>query len=160
MTDSMEISQESHAPSTDTSNHPPISPIPNSPSHFASPLPSLHLEPSAKITDCRQILKPVAPSKWPTTERPTQNSRNEFNIENAFLPKELAEIVVNRQRRERAWHARLMIYTTAISSIESTLAGFKGETEKEEVAAFKAYIQVAIANFAAIDKSSTPPKIP
>ncbi|KHJ33500.1 putative eka-like protein [Erysiphe necator] len=65
-----------------------------------------------------------------------------------------------RQRRERAWHARLMICTTAISSIESSLANFKDEIEIEEVAAFQAYLQLAIANFAAVDTSPTPPKIP
>ncbi|KHJ30992.1 putative eka-like protein [Erysiphe necator] len=65
-----------------------------------------------------------------------------------------------RQRRGRAWHARLMICTTAISSIESSLANFKDDIEKEEVAAFQAYLQLAIDNFAAVDTSPTPPKIP
>ncbi|KAI0994594.1 hypothetical protein K3495_g13587 [Podosphaera aphanis] len=162
----MEIYQESQAPSTDTSTElPPIPPIPtmpNSPSPSASTPPPSNLEPSARITEGRQILKPVAPSKRPTIERPTPISSNEFNIGTAFLPKELAEIVAIRQRRERAWHARLMICTTAISSIESTLATFVDEIEVKEVAACKAYLQLAIANFAAVDNSPTPPppKIP
>ncbi|KHJ30559.1 hypothetical protein EV44_g3940 [Erysiphe necator] len=53
-----------------------------------------------------------------------------------------------------------MICTTAISNIESSLANFKDEIEVEEVAAFKAYLQLAIANYAAIDTSPTPPNIP
>ncbi|KHJ31153.1 putative eka-like protein [Erysiphe necator] len=110
--------------------------------------------------DSRQILNPVAPSKRPVIERPTQNCRDKFETENAFLPKELANVIAIRQRRERAWHARLMICTTISSSIESTLANFKNEIEKEEVEAYKAYLRLAIANFAAVDTSPTPPKVP
>ncbi|KHJ30941.1 putative eka-like protein [Erysiphe necator] len=53
-----------------------------------------------------------------------------------------------------------MICTTAISGIESSLANFKDEIEIEEVAAFQACLQLAIANFAAVDILPTPPKIP
>ncbi|KHJ33121.1 putative eka-like protein [Erysiphe necator] len=81
-------------------------------------------------------------------------------IENAFLPKELADIIAIRQRRERAWHARLRICTTMISSIDSTLANFKEEVEIEEIVAFKTFLRQAIANFAAADSSSSPPLIP
>ncbi|KHJ34397.1 putative eka-like protein [Erysiphe necator] len=52
-----------------------------------------------------------------------------------------------------------MICTTTISCIDSALANFKEEIEKE-VVAFKDYLQSAIANFAAVDTSPTPPKIP
>ncbi|KHJ36396.1 putative eka-like protein [Erysiphe necator] len=93
-------------------------------------------------------------------ERPQQNNKNESDVANAFLPRELAEIVAMRQRRERAWHARIMICTTVYSNIESTLANFSDEIEKEEVITFKAYLRQAIANFAAVDNSPTPPKIP
>ncbi|KHJ30925.1 putative eka-like protein [Erysiphe necator] len=144
-------------------NHPlfPQShPYPIPPPLIASPTPPLNLESPTKTIDGRQILKPVAPSKRPVAERPTQSCSNVINNGNAFLPKELAEIVAIRQRRERAWHARLMICTTAISSIENSLANFKDEIEIEEVAAFQAYLQLAIANFAAVDSSPTPPKIP
>ncbi|POS84807.1 hypothetical protein EPUL_004044 [Erysiphe pulchra] len=143
----MDISQESQAPSTERSQPPPSPqyPIFNSPFPFpfpfASPSPPLNLELPSKTTDGRQILKPVAPSKRPVFERPTQI--------------ELAEILSIRQRRERARHARLMICTTAISSIDSNLACFKDEIEKEEAVAFKAYLQLAIANFAAVDTSPT-----
>ncbi|KHJ34354.1 putative eka-like protein [Erysiphe necator] len=161
----MDISQESQALPTESSHLPspipPIPPIPNSPSPFAPPPPPpLNLEPSAKMTYGRQILKPVAPSKRPIIERPTPSSSNNFNTENAFLPKELADVIATRQRRERAWHARLMLCTTVISNIDSTLAAFIDDIEKEEAAALKAYIQVAIANFAASDSIPTPPKIP
>ncbi|POS82576.1 hypothetical protein EPUL_004491, partial [Erysiphe pulchra] len=156
MTDSMDISQETQAPSTERSHQPP--PIPNSP--FASPTPLLNLEPPTKTSGGRLILKPVAPSKRPITERPTPSCSNKISSGNAFLPKELAEIVAIRQLRERAWHARLMICSNAISSIESTLANFKEAIEKEKVAAFKAYLQLTIANIAAVDSSPSPPQIP
>ncbi|POS82724.1 hypothetical protein EPUL_006204 [Erysiphe pulchra] len=61
---------------------------------------------------------------------------------------------------QRKGAARLMICTTAISNIESTLEHFKDEIEKEEAVTFKAYIRLAIANFAAVDTLPTPPKIP
>ncbi|POS82205.1 hypothetical protein EPUL_005827 [Erysiphe pulchra] len=164
MIDSMSKSQESHAPSAESSKQPPpIPPIPpllNSPSPFASPPPPLNLESSAKMTDGRHILKPVAPSKRPVTDNATQNDKDKFEIQNAFLPKKLVEIFDIRQRRERAWHARLMICTSVISNIESTLSNFKDEIEKEEASAFRAYLQLAIANFAAVDTTPTPPKIP
>ncbi|POS82439.1 hypothetical protein EPUL_005781 [Erysiphe pulchra] len=160
----MDISQETHDSSMERSHQPPpippIPPILNSPSPFASPTPPLNLEEPTKTSDGRQILKPVAPSKRPIIERPTPSCSNEISTGNAFLPKELAEIVAIRQHRERAWHASLMICKTAISSIESTLANSKEEIEKEEVAAFKAYLQLAIANFAAVDSSPSPPQIP
>ncbi|KHJ33249.1 putative eka-like protein [Erysiphe necator] len=106
--------------------------------------------------DSRQILKPVAPSKRPGTERPTQHRKDKFEAEKAFLPKELADVIAFRQRRGRAWHAHLMICTTIISSVESTPASFKNEIEKEEVEVLKAYLRLAIANFAAVDTSPTP----
>ncbi|KHJ32266.1 putative eka-like protein [Erysiphe necator] len=158
MTDSMEISTESQAPSTDTSKQPP--PIPNSPSPIASTSPPSNTEPQLKPIDSRQILKPVTPSKRSVTERPNQNGKEKPQTQNAFLPKELAHVIATRQRRERAWHARLMICTTAISYKESALENFKEEVEKEEVLAFKAYLRMAIANFAAAENSPAPPQIP
>ncbi|POS82055.1 hypothetical protein EPUL_006593, partial [Erysiphe pulchra] len=53
-----------------------------------------------------------------------------------------------------------MICTSVISNIESTLSNFKDEIEKEEASAFRAYLQLAIANFAAVDTTPTPAKIP
>ncbi|POS83895.1 hypothetical protein EPUL_005052, partial [Erysiphe pulchra] len=104
--------------------------------------------------------KPVAPSKRPITERPIQNNRDKSEIVNAFLPMQLAEIIAIRQRREHAWHARILICTTMISSIDSTLVNFKEEIEMEEIVAFKAFLRQAIANFAAADSSPSPPLIP
>ncbi|POS82134.1 hypothetical protein EPUL_006813, partial [Erysiphe pulchra] len=108
----------------------------------------------------RQILKPVAPSKRSISERPPQSSGENCDIANAFLPRELADIIASRQRRERAWHARILICTSMISSIDSTLANFTEEIEIDEVLAFKAYLRRAIANFAATDSSPSLPLIP
>lgn len=164
MTDSMEISMESQAPSTDKSNLPPptpnIPPIPNPLPLTTPPTPPSHSQLLNSTLSSRKILKPAIPIKRSIPERPQQNNNNKSDVANAFLPRELAEIVATRQRRERAWHARIMICTTAYSSIESTLANFHDEIEKEEVVAFKAYLRQAIANFAAVDNSPNPPKIP
>ncbi|KHJ30482.1 putative eka-like protein [Erysiphe necator] len=81
-------------------------------------------------------------------------------MENAFLPKELAEVIATRQRRERAWHVRVMICTTVLSYIDSTLASLTEGIEKEEVEAFKAYLRVAISNFAAAESSPSPTSVP
>ncbi|KHJ31294.1 putative eka-like protein [Erysiphe necator] len=53
-----------------------------------------------------------------------------------------------------------MIFTTVISNVENTLANFIEDTETEEVVAFKAYLRLAIANYAAAGSSPAPPKIP
>ncbi|KHJ35558.1 putative eka-like protein [Erysiphe necator] len=53
-----------------------------------------------------------------------------------------------------------MICTTVISSIDTTLAIFTIEEEKEEIVAFKTYLNLAIANFAATDTSPTPTRVP
>ncbi|KHJ31585.1 putative eka-like protein [Erysiphe necator] len=143
MADSMEISTESQAPSTDTSKQPPIPSVPpihNSPIIIASPPPPSNLTPSNTSLAGRQILKPVTPSKRPVPEISIQNSTNNSDAANAFLPKELAEIVANRQH--------------------STLANITDDIEKEEAFALKAYLQLAIANFAAVDTSPAPPQIP
>ncbi|KHJ33173.1 putative eka-like protein [Erysiphe necator] len=164
MTESMEFSQESQAPSTESSQKPPpippIPPIPNPiPPIASSSFPS---SPNTFNTtlDSRQILKHFAPAKRTLPEKPQDKSMNNSDIGNAFLPQELAEIIATRQRRERAWHARLMICTTVISYLDSTLVNFTNEIEKEEVVAFKAYLRQAIANFAATDSSPSPPQVP
>ncbi|POS82231.1 hypothetical protein EPUL_006828, partial [Erysiphe pulchra] len=124
MIDSMDTSQESQAPSTESSYQ--QLPIPQSHTH---PLPFRVTNTSVKSRTTnkdirhqtadgrrqsavgRQIFKPVGPSIRTITERPTPSCSNKIITRNAFLPKELAEIVAIRQRRERAWHARLMICT-------------------------------------------------
>ncbi|POS83050.1 hypothetical protein EPUL_006088, partial [Erysiphe pulchra] len=110
MTDSMDISQETQAPSTDRSHQPniptqpppifPIPPIPNSPSPTAPLTPPSNSAISNTILDGKQILKPVAPSKRPIIERPTSDSSDKSDSRNAFFPKELADIIAIRQRRE------------------------------------------------------------
>ncbi|KHJ34070.1 putative eka-like protein [Erysiphe necator] len=77
-----------------------------------------------------------------------------------LLPQELADIIATRQRRERAWHSCIMICKTINSSLESTLAKFRDEIEKEEVEAFKACLRLTIASFAAADNFLTRPKAP
>ncbi|POS85955.1 hypothetical protein EPUL_002856 [Erysiphe pulchra] len=136
MIDSMEISRESQAPLMESSHQPP----PISPIHLSSPLiaplsPPSNLDQPTKTIDGRQI-------------RPPQSSGENCDIANSFLPQELAEIIAIRQHRERAWHIRILIRATMISSIDSTLANFTEELEIEEVEAFKAYLRQAIANFA------------
>ena len=94
----IDITQETQALPTNTSNEPfPIHPIhPIHPPLIASPSPPSNLETSSKTMDSRKILKSVAPSKRPVTERPTQNSRDKLEVENAFFPKELADIIAIR----------------------------------------------------------------
>lgn len=67
-------------------------------------------------------------------------------------------MVAIRKCRERAWHARLMINTTAISCIESISANFKEDIENEEFATFKAYLQLATTNIAVVENLPTPQK--
>ncbi|POS84704.1 hypothetical protein EPUL_004648, partial [Erysiphe pulchra] len=164
MTDSMDLIQEIQAPSTEESNQPPpippVPPIPNPPPPIASISSPSNPTSSKSTFESRQFLKPVAPSKRTLPEKPQNKSRNTSEHENAFLPQELAEIIATRQRRERAWHARLMICTTVISYLDSTLANFTNEIEKEEVVAFKTYLRQAIANFAAADSHTSPPQVP
>ncbi|POS82785.1 hypothetical protein EPUL_003993 [Erysiphe pulchra] len=164
MIDSMEISQEPQAPSTDTSNQsPPIPTVPsthNPPSPFASSSPLSEIQLSNKITVGRPILKPIAPSKRLTSGRIPQNCSESTEMENAFLPKELAEVIATRQRRERAWHVRVMICTTVLSNIDSTLENLVEDIELEEAEAFKAYLRLAISNFAAAESSHSLPSIP
>ena len=140
--DSMDIVQEIQTPTTEKSpNNSPSPPIPKNPlpsTPTAQP-PTTPPDPMPQITTVadRQILQPVPPSKRVLPE--ALHSANEKNIKStsSFLPQELAEIVAIRQRRERAWHTRIMICTSAISSIESMLAGFQDEVGKEEASAFQ-----------------------
>lgn len=76
-----------------------------------------------------------------------------------FIPQELADIIAVRQRCERTWRARLMIYSSVISSIDSALAEFKDNVSKNEAAVFKTCSSQAISKFAAYDISSTSPPI-
>ncbi|POS86354.1 hypothetical protein EPUL_001497 [Erysiphe pulchra] len=111
-------------------------------------------------TASRKILKLAVPIKRRIPERSTHNNKNNSDVANAFLPKELAEVVATRQHRERVWHVRLMKCTTIHSGINSTWSNFSKEIEKEKAEVFKAYTRLAIAKFAAVDSSSSSPQIP
>ncbi|KHJ34443.1 putative eka-like protein [Erysiphe necator] len=106
------------------------------------------------------ILKPTASSKPTLPDQISKNSNQNTGNENAFLPKELAEIIATRQRRERVWHVRLMICTTVLSNIDSTFANLDEDIEKEEAEAFRAYLRLAIPNFTAVDSDPSPPRVP
>ncbi|KHJ36134.1 putative eka-like protein [Erysiphe necator] len=154
----MDISQESQALSTESSRNQPQ--IPHPLARHPHNRQTLNFQlPSEPLVE-RPILKPTAPSKCPLPDKISKNSSENTGNENVFLPKELAEIIATRQRRERAWHVRLMIFTTVLSNIDSTLANLDEDIEKEEAEAFKAYIRLAISNFAAADSAPTPPRVP
>ncbi|POS85814.1 hypothetical protein EPUL_001067 [Erysiphe pulchra] len=163
MTDSLDLSPESLAPSTELSHQPPrippVPPIPNPSSSIAPPPPPSKIPPSSNTAAGRQILKPVSPSKRPIPER-LHNNKGNSDIANTFILQELAEIIATRQRRERAWHARLIICTTVISNLDSTIANFTEEIAIEEAVALKLYLRQAVANFAAADSLTSPPCVP
>ncbi|POS82083.1 hypothetical protein EPUL_006589, partial [Erysiphe pulchra] len=164
MIDSVDAIQEPQAPPTGTSNQlapiPPSHPIPDPPPPTASFSPPLLPQQLNGVIVGRKILKPTVPFKCTIPDKAPPNDGKNTDKDNAFLPKELAEVIATRQRRERAGHARILIRTTVISCIDSTLASFEDEIEKEEVSAFKAFLGLAITKFAAADSSPTPPQIP
>ncbi|POS87661.1 hypothetical protein EPUL_002909 [Erysiphe pulchra] len=121
---------------------PSVPPIPNSPSSIATPPPPSKIPPSSNTAAGRQILKPVFLPKFPILERPFHNNRSNSENANAFILQELAEIIATRQRRERAWHARLIICTTKLKKL-----------------ALKSYLRQAVANFATADSLTSPPRV-
>ncbi|KAI1001072.1 hypothetical protein K3495_g7127 [Podosphaera aphanis] len=158
----MDIVIDSPASMTDRSLPTPTPPDPSMPSPTPTappPPPSNSIPPSSSVAH-RQILQPVPPSKRVAADAPPQSETGETETLNAYLPRELAIIVEERQRREQAWHVRMMICTSAISSIDSLLANFKEGVEKEEGSAFQKYFRQAISLFAASDAALNPPPIP
>ncbi|KHJ34773.1 putative eka-like protein [Erysiphe necator] len=83
-----------------------------------------------------------------------------MNIDDAYLPKEITEIIAARRRQERAWHIRLSICASIYSNIVSTLSIYKEDTEREEAELIRKYLREAIACLAASNNASKPPKIP
>ncbi|KHJ33521.1 putative eka-like protein [Erysiphe necator] len=150
----MDITQELQALSMEMSIEP--HPIPNPLPSTTPPTPPSNSQTLSYSTASRNILKPTVLIQRPLPERPLLNNKNSPNAANAFLPREFAEVVAIRQRRERTWYERLMICITIHSCIESTLSNFSIEIEKEEAETFKAYIQLAIAKFAAVDSFPSP----
>ncbi|POS83608.1 hypothetical protein EPUL_004980, partial [Erysiphe pulchra] len=85
---------------------------------------------------------------------------NEKNFSHAYLPRELANIIEARQRQERAWNIRFSTCASISSNIDSTLAIFKEDIEKEEADVIRKHLQKAIACLAASDNIPQPPKMP
>ncbi|POS86558.1 hypothetical protein EPUL_002249, partial [Erysiphe pulchra] len=145
---------------------PPISPIPQSTHHpdpFNSsqpPQPPSTSTPLNTSVANRQIREPVPPSKRTLPDISHNDVGEEISNVSKFIPQELAEIVATRQRRERVWHARILICKSVISNIDSTLADFKDEISREEATAFQVYLRQAISKFAAHDSLPTPPPPP
>lgn len=130
---------------------PPAAPPPPPPPNLTT------IDPPGSI---RQILQPVPPSKRPApaaTVSPLNND-SKSHKQNAYLPRELADIITAREIRECAWHVRVMICTSIISCIDGTLAQFKG-VEKEEALACQEFLRHAISAFAATDSTQPPPPI-
>ncbi|POS87381.1 hypothetical protein EPUL_003289, partial [Erysiphe pulchra] len=130
----------------------------------------LHFPISTKFTppqnqetlDCsvtnRRILQPVLPSKRAASSVADSNSiflTNEEQQVHSYLPRELAEIFIARQRKERAWQIRLMVCTSFINNIDSTVSSFKDGDEQNMAKSIQAYLRDAISKFAASD--TTPP---
>ncbi|KHJ33952.1 putative eka-like protein [Erysiphe necator] len=165
----MNTVEENSALSMDSSPLPtPTPPIPqltHPPDPFNSSQPSQPPSTSIPLNTTvanRQIREPVPPSKRTLTEISHNDIGEEMSNVSKFIPQELAEIFAIRQRRERAWHARILICTSVISNIDSTLADFKDEISREEATAFQVYLRQAISKFAAHDSlpTPTPPPIP
>ncbi|KHJ35305.1 putative eka-like protein [Erysiphe necator] len=108
----------------------------------------------------KPIIKPVPPSKRAAQHDAEPESRNETNFSHDYLPRELANIIAARQRQERAWHNRLSICASIFSNIDSTLATYKEDIEKQEADIIRKYLQKALACLAASDNLAQPPKIP
>ena len=129
------------------------------PSTTPPPLPPVPTPLNPTVAD-RQSLQPVPPSKRVLTEAPQIAGGESTENAYTFLPRELSDVIAIRQRRERAWHARLMICTSAISCVEGFLASFQDGIEKEEAGIFLAYFHQVVSKFAACDASPPPPPIP
>ncbi|KHJ30050.1 putative eka-like protein [Erysiphe necator] len=148
----MNTIEEILALSMDSSSLPsPIPPIaqsthPPDPFNLSQPSqpPSTSISHNISVAK-RQIREPVPPSKR-TLPKISHNDSGEKMT----------------NRRERAWHARILICTGVISNINSTLADFKDEISREEATAFQIQLRQAISKFAALDSlpTPTPPPIP
>ncbi|KHJ30075.1 putative eka-like protein [Erysiphe necator] len=150
-----------------SSHTPPIAPIPSLPqSPFpiaTSPSPPSSTTPPTSVVENRKIIKPVLPSKCAAQNAAVidlTNDKNNRTSSHAYLPQELTNIVLARQRQERAWHIRLSICTCILSNVESTFSIYKEDIEKEEADVIRKYLQKAIAHLVASDNAPQPPEIP
>ena len=106
--DIMDITQENQFLSTEKS--PEISPTPSihssslppSPTAPPPPLPPDPKSQSTTATTNRQILQPVPPSKRVLPDANQVNNLENLDDASSYLPRELADIIAIRQRRERA----------------------------------------------------------
>lgn len=138
-------------------NQPPIPPIPQSQPHIHHRHLKHKLIPQWEIG---QLSSLPPPSKRAAQHDAESVSTNEKNFSHAYLPREMANIIAARQRQEHAWHIRLSICASIFSNIDSTLAIYKEDIEKEEADIIRKYLQKVIACLAASDNLSQPPKIP
>ncbi|KHJ31262.1 putative eka-like protein [Erysiphe necator] len=115
------------------------------------------ITPSDSIAPQRPIIMAIPPSKRASSQhdgRQVQPSPNKhMNIDDAYLPKEITEIIAARRRQERAWHIRLSICA-------STLSIYKEDVEREEAELIRKYLREAIACLATSNNAPKPPKIP
>ncbi|KHJ36459.1 putative eka-like protein [Erysiphe necator] len=119
--------------------------------------------PPTSVVENRKIIKPVLPSKRAAQNAAVidlTNDKNNRTSSHAYLPQELTNIVLARQRQERAWHIRLSICTCILSNVESTFSIYKEDIEKEEANVIRKYLQKAIAHLVASDNAPQPPEIP
>lgn len=161
---------EVHALPTDMRPTPPPPPAftsspslsPFTPSNSTS-VSEFNSTPQAQQPTLRRTLNPVLPSKrvaQNTDEPVIQIAEDEADQSSLYLPQEIRDIVNQRRRRERAWQVRLSICTSVICNIESTLALYKEDVEKEEASLIRNYLQLAITRLAAADNIPKPPPIP
>ncbi|KHJ33090.1 hypothetical protein EV44_g4193 [Erysiphe necator] len=112
----------------------------------------------------RHTLTPVAPSKRAAQKTATNQASQLLDDGSgqmySYLPKDIRKVIEKRRLRERAWRARLSIYTSVICNIESTLLVYKNDIEKEEADLVRNYLQQAIALLAASDNAAKSPPIP
>ncbi|KHJ34013.1 putative eka-like protein [Erysiphe necator] len=106
---------------------------------------------------------PVLPSKRAAQHAAVVDLTNDKSNKissHAYLPQELANIVLAKQRQERAWHTCLSICTYILSNVGSTFSIYKEDIEKEEADIIRKYLQKAIAYLVASDNAPKLPEIP
>lgn len=137
-----------------------IPPLPTSQSPTAPP-PNPSIQISLDTTETsRPILQPVPPSKRAASPVLHPTNSIETNNDSNYLPQEFSEVLRLQQRRERIWRARMMICTSMISNIDSSIANFQEELEKDEAKAIQAYLREAIVKYAASEGIPPPPPVP
>ncbi|POS86199.1 hypothetical protein EPUL_004446 [Erysiphe pulchra] len=128
----------------------------HSPTPVAPPYPPPStITPPNSIAPIRPIIMTVLPSKRASSQHGVYEHRW-----NAYLPKEITEIIAVRRRQERAWHVRLSTCASICSNIDSTLSIYKEDVERKEADRIRKYLREAIACLAASNNAPKPQKIP